>query len=151
MSVINICPGECVITNDGFDAMMTFCGVTPHGQKTGTSPSRIVTETPKPTVTPTTVPTVTPTATPKPVIGFTDNKDGSALITIDNLPGEGTSAIRTVHFATWSKAGDQDDLVWYVGTYKSGKYQTTVKLSNHKHEGQSKEPDEVGCATLGGF
>ncbi|MBQ6544409.1 MAG: N-acetylmuramoyl-L-alanine amidase, partial [Lachnospiraceae bacterium] len=60
--------------------------------------------TPTPTATPTATPTPSPTVTaspmpspPAPVIGFTDNKDGSALITIDNLPGEGTSAIRVVH------------------------------------------------------
>ena len=45
-SVMNMCPGACVMTNGGFECMTTFCGVTPQGQNTGTSPSRIVTASP---------------------------------------------------------------------------------------------------------
>ena len=45
-SVMNICPGACVMTNGGFECMTTFCGVTPQGQNTGTSPSRMVTASP---------------------------------------------------------------------------------------------------------
>src|SRR5207253_5342023 len=37
-SVMNMCPGLCVIMNGGFDASATAWGVTPHAQKTGTSP-----------------------------------------------------------------------------------------------------------------
>ena len=46
VSVISICPGAWVMAMSGFVFMMTFCGVTPHGQKTGTSPSFIVTMSP---------------------------------------------------------------------------------------------------------
>src|SRR2546425_11668624 len=37
-SVRNMCPGLCVIMNGGFEASATAWGVTPHAQKTGTSP-----------------------------------------------------------------------------------------------------------------
>src|SRR2546427_6749968 len=37
-AVRNMCPGLCVIMNGGFDASATAWGVTPHAQKTGTSP-----------------------------------------------------------------------------------------------------------------
>src|SRR5256885_6732482 len=37
-SVMNMCPGLCVIMNGGFEASATAWGVTPHAQKTGTSP-----------------------------------------------------------------------------------------------------------------
>jgi hypothetical protein len=46
-SVISICPGEWVIAMGGFVLMSADCGVTPHGQNTGTSPGFIVTESPK--------------------------------------------------------------------------------------------------------
>ena len=35
---MNMCPGLCVIMNGGRDASATAWGVTPHAQKTGTSP-----------------------------------------------------------------------------------------------------------------
>src|SRR5436309_2623463 len=35
---MNLCPGLCVIMNGGLDASATAWGVTPHAQKTGTSP-----------------------------------------------------------------------------------------------------------------
>ena len=46
-SVTNICPGLCVIRNGGLDSIATACGVTPQAQKTGTSPGRISTGSPK--------------------------------------------------------------------------------------------------------
>ena len=45
-SVMNMCPGACVMTNGGLECMTTACGVTPQGQNTGTSFSRIVTASP---------------------------------------------------------------------------------------------------------
>lgn len=47
MSVMNIWPGAWVIMNSGLTAMATACGVTPHAQKTGTSPGRISEGSPK--------------------------------------------------------------------------------------------------------
>src|SRR5690606_38700725 len=46
-SVINMCPGAWVIMRSGFTSIATAWGVTPQAQKTGTSPSRIVTGSPK--------------------------------------------------------------------------------------------------------
>jgi hypothetical protein len=40
-SVINMCPGLCVIMSGGFEASATACGVTPQAQNTGTSPGAI--------------------------------------------------------------------------------------------------------------
>ena len=45
-SVTNMCPGACVIISSGRLAAATACGVTPHAQNTGTSPSRISTGSP---------------------------------------------------------------------------------------------------------
>ena len=45
-SVTNMCPGAWVIISSGRLAAATACGVTPHAQKTGTSPSRISTASP---------------------------------------------------------------------------------------------------------
>lgn len=42
----NICPGACVMATGNFACIKAACGVTPHAQKTGTSPSRIVTGSP---------------------------------------------------------------------------------------------------------
>lgn len=36
---MNMWPGACVIANVGLDAITAACGVTPHAQNTGTSPS----------------------------------------------------------------------------------------------------------------
>src|SRR4029078_7353040 len=47
MSVMNMCPGLCVIMDDGLGAIATGCGVTPHAQNTGTSPGRTPTESPQ--------------------------------------------------------------------------------------------------------
>src|SRR5205814_721258 len=46
-SVTNIWPGLWVTQIGGLVCMATACGVTPHAQKTGTSPGRIVTASPK--------------------------------------------------------------------------------------------------------
>ena len=46
MSVTNICPGACVIASGGLASVRAACGVTPHAQKTGTSPVRISTGSP---------------------------------------------------------------------------------------------------------
>jgi len=45
-SVINMWPGAWVITSGSLLYMIAFCGVTPQGQKTGSSPSLIVTGSP---------------------------------------------------------------------------------------------------------
>ena len=46
-SVTNMYPGLCVSRSDGFASIATACGVTPHAQKTGISPGRISTGSPK--------------------------------------------------------------------------------------------------------
>ena len=40
-SVMNMCPGAWVIMKGGLDATATACGVTPHAQNSGVSPSRM--------------------------------------------------------------------------------------------------------------
>ena len=39
VSVMSMQPGAWVMANFGFTFITTDCGVTPHGQNTGTSPS----------------------------------------------------------------------------------------------------------------
>src|SRR5262249_43044462 len=46
-SVMNMCPGLCVIMNGGFEASATACGVTPQAQNIGTLPGRMPTKSPQ--------------------------------------------------------------------------------------------------------
>lgn len=47
-----------------------------------------------------------------------------------------SGGVKSVRFAVWSKAGGQDDLIWYTGTRNAnGNYVVNVPISNHKTEG----------------
>lgn len=65
-------------------------------------------------------------------IGYRDNGNGTVTMTIDGISPED---VANIHFATWSKEGGQDDLVWYTGTYKDGRYEATIDRNKHLHDG----------------
>ena len=55
-------------------------------------------------------------------------------LTAKNVVSPG--GVKTVRFAVWSKAGGQDDLIWYTATKNaSGNYVANVPISSHKTDG----------------
>ena len=63
--------------------------------------------------------------------------DGEKTFRLHALKVQAPGGIKSVRFAVWSVAKDQDDLKWYVDTAadSSGNYDATAVLTNHKHTG----------------
>src|SRR5207247_10536701 len=115
MSVMNMCPGLCVIMKAGFEARATACGVTPHAQNTGTSPRLISTASPQSGL----VTSLTPMATGSPTwIGapWAPGKRAEAVTALATI-SSGLGGLETTIGPGKLLDGRQSKLVFHMQTW----------------------------------